>query len=85
MKYEVEFVSGGSGYGSEFETNDLKEVERLVDKYRYDYEAKVVIWDNGIDKFIYYKNFCRFKPDIDMLREFGRDFRTTTRKRKAKG
>ena len=81
-KYTVMYCSGSTGYGWEKEYDRLDEFEEFVDHIRDEYTAKLWVWDDTLQKFIFWKDFLEYKPSIDLLHSLGRDMRTTTRKAK---
>lgn len=79
-KYIVTYVSGATGYGWEHQYNSLEEFEKFIDEMRKEYTAKIIVWDEELKKFIFWKDCLTYKPRIDMLHDIMRDMRTTTRK-----
>ena len=81
-KYSVEYQSGATGYGWTDDFDTLAEVERFVDYMRREYSVHLRVWDYGISDFIFWKRAYRSEPEIDLLRDSRRDFRTKTRQSK---
>lgn len=81
-KYTVDYTSGATGYGWTKEYDRLDEFEYFINEKRNDYTARVTVWDNELEEFIFWKDTLRWDCRIDMLKNFDRDCRTTTRKRK---
>ena len=79
-KYTVQYVSGATGYGWEKEFDRLDEFEGFINEMRKDCTAKVTVWDNTLQDFVFWKNALTFNVKIDMLQDYLRDMRTTTRK-----
>lgn len=83
-KYVVDYVSGSTGYGWQHEYDRLDEFEDFVERMIHNYTASVRVWDNDIQKFIFWKDCLNYKPSIDMLHDYFRDMRTNTRKRRCR-
>lgn len=49
---------------------------------RGDYTARIIVWDETLQKIIFWKDCLSVNPRIDLLSELLRDMRTTTRKAK---
>lgn len=81
-KYAVSYVAGATGYGWEEEFDRLDEFEGFVDEMRHEASAYVIVWDNEIQKFIFWKECLTCKIKIDMLHDSSRDMRTKTRTKK---
>lgn len=81
-KYTLTYVSGATCFGWEKEYDRIEEFESFVDEMRAEYTASVTVWDNEIQKFIYWKNCLTYKAKVDMLHSYKRDLRTTSRERK---
>lgn len=79
-KYSVSYTSGATGYGWEAEHDRLDEFEGFINEMRKEYTAQVIVYDNQLEDFIFWKNCLTFKPSIDLLHSVGRDMRTKTRK-----
>lgn len=79
-KYILNYVCGATGYGWEEEYDRLDEFEEFVNEMRYEYSARITVWDNEMQKFIFRKDVLTYKPRIDMLHDLFRDMRTTTRR-----
>lgn len=73
--YEIEVVIGCTGGGFREKTNNLKEVEEIVNEYRRDPINQIIVWDEKIQDFIFWKDALSYYPDIDMLHKINRDFR----------
>ena len=80
-KYTVTYVSGATGYGWKSEYDTLADFENFVDEKRKDYTARVLVWDNILQKFIFWKDCLSYTARIDMLHSFLRDMRTNTREK----
>lgn len=78
-KYIVDYCSGATGYGWKQEFDRLDEFASFVDHLRSDVTARVVVWDESIKDFIFWKNCLEWKPEIDKLRDMNRDRRTRTK------
>lgn len=81
-KYTVDYTSGATGYGWTREYDCLDEFEYFINEKRNDYTAKVTVWDNELQCFIFWKRALSWNCETDMLKSTDRDCRTTTRKRK---
>ena len=81
--YSVEVVIGCTGGGFRKETNDLKEVEEIVNEYRRDPINRITVYDRKIDEFIFWKYALSYYPDVDMLHCDQRDFGCKRRVREA--
>lgn len=81
-KYSVSYVSGATGYGWIHEYDRLDEFEDFINEMRSNYTAKVTVYDNELQDVIFWKDVLTYKCDIDMLKSYDRDCRTSTRKRK---
>lgn len=79
-KYQISYCSGATGYGWTHESDRLEEIEPFVDEKRTDYSARVTVWDNSINDFIFYKRALTYTPETDDLSRFDRDYRTKTRR-----
>ena len=79
-KYTVDYVSGATGYGWTQDFDRLNEFEDFINEMRYEYTAKVLVFDNKLGDFIYWKDCLTINPRIDMLHSISRDMRTRTRK-----
>lgn len=79
MKYAVHYTSGATGYGWRQEYNRLDEFEDFVNSMRREFTAQVIVWDDELQDFIFWKDCLTFTPSIDMLNSVMRDMRTTTR------
>lgn len=79
-KYVLDYAQGSTGYGWQKEYDTIDEFEWFVDEMRHEYTASVQVWDNELQKFIYWKDVLTYKPRIDMLHDLFRDMRTTTRR-----
>jgi len=80
-KYEISYTSGATCYGWDRSCDTINEVEYLIEELRDTWNAMVHVWDNELHDFIFYKHALS-NPEIDLLRDYNRDLRTTTRKRK---
>lgn len=80
-KYSVSYVAGSTGYGWENEYDRIDEFEDFVNEIRNEYTARLLVWDNEIEKFIFWKDCLTYKCKIDLLQSYDRDLRTKTRKR----
>ena len=78
-KYSVTYTSGATGYGWKEEYDRLDEFESFVDNMRREYTACVIVWDETLQDFIFWKDCLTFTPDIDLLGNSNRDMRTKTR------
>ncbi len=83
MKYNVEYCSGATGYGWRKDFDRLDEFEAFIDAMRHEYTASVIVWDESRKQHIFWKDVLTFTPSIDDLQRSDRDYRTTTRSRKA--
>lgn len=81
-KYEVSYTSGATGFGWDKEVDTIDEVMDKIDGLDHEYTAKVSVWDNIHEKFIFYKDCLEYDPKINLLAEIDRDLRTTTLHRK---
>ena len=81
-KYTVKYCSGSTGYGWEKQYDRLDEFEDFIDEMRGDYTARIIVWDETLQKIIFWKDCLSVNPRIDLLSELLRDMRTTTRKAK---
>lgn len=79
-KYTVSYTSGATGFGWDAEHDRLEEFESFIKEMRSEYTARVTVWDNELQEFVFWKNCLSHTPKIDMLADLFRDFRTTTRK-----
>lgn len=79
-KYSVSYVAGSTGYGWEHEYDRIDEFEDFVNEIRDEYTARLLVWDNEIEKFIFWKDCLTYKCKIDLLHSYDRDLRTKTRK-----
>lgn len=79
-KYVLDYGHGSTGYGWQKEYDTLDEFESFVDAMEHEYNASIQVWDNEIQKFIYWKDILTYRPRIDMLHDFLRDMRTKTRR-----
>ncbi len=79
-KYSVSYTSGATGFGWNKEYERLEEFEDFINEKRKDYTAKVTVFDNTLKDFIFWKKALTFNTEVDLLHEYGRDMRTTTRK-----
>lgn len=78
-KYNLSYTSGATGYGWQQEFDTINEFEDFINEKREDISAKITVWDNEKNIFIYWKDCLIFKPRIDMLHDVFRDMRTETR------
>lgn len=76
-KYSVSYYHNATGYGWKEETNRLEDFESFIDEMRADHNANITVWDNTINKFIYWQQGCFYK--VDLLSDILRDMRTITR------
>jgi hypothetical protein len=80
-KYTVTYISGATGYGWSQQYDRLDEFEDFIDEMRNEYTAAVRVWDEDLNRFIFWKKALS-TPSIDMLADMMRDMRTATRKTK---
>ena len=85
MKYTVDYASGATGYGWSKEYEKLEDFEDFIKEMRNEYTAAVRVWDSELEDFIFWKDVLTWDCEIDMLKDFQRDFRTATRKKKTAG
>lgn len=78
-KYFVSYCSGATGYGWENEFDKLSDFEYLVDNIRKEYTQSLIVYDNELHDFIFWKDVLTYKPNIDKLHSFKRDMRTKNR------
>lgn len=76
-KYTVSYACGSYSWVEDF--NRLDEFEDIIDKARENIYAKVAVYDSSIREFIFWKNALDYKPSVDDLSRFDRDYRTKTR------
>ncbi|MBQ8528984.1 MAG: hypothetical protein IJ459_04530 [Clostridia bacterium] len=81
-KYTVNYCSGSTGFGWSKQYDRLDEFEDFVDEMRREYTARVVVWDETLQGFVFWKDCLSYDPSIDLLHAPLRDMRTTTRKSK---
>mgnify|MGYP003481258643 CR=1 FL=1 len=81
-KYSVTYASGSNGYGWEHEYDRIDEFEDFIDEIRKEYTARLLLWDNEIKKFIFWKDCLTYSLRIDFLQSYDRDLRTKNRKSK---
>lgn len=81
-KYSVTYTSGATGYGWHEEYDRVEEFESFVNEIRHDYTARLTVWDNELEDFIFWKDCLTYTCKIDMLHSYNRDLRTKTRKAK---
>lgn len=81
-KYSVSYASGSTGFGWEHEYDKVEEFEEFIDEEKKDVTARVTVWDNELNAFIFWKDCLTFECRIDLLHSFDRDLRTRTRTRK---
>lgn len=79
-KYILSYASGATGFGWEEEYDRLEEFEAFVNEMRHEYTARVTVWDNTLNAFVFWKDCLESKPETDMLHDIFRDMRTKTRK-----
>ncbi len=78
-KYTVDYCSGATGFGWSQEYDRLDEFEGFINEMRTDFTARVIVYDNYLQDFIFWKNCLTYHPDIDLLHSGQRDMRTKTR------
>lgn len=81
-KYIISYVSGATGYGWEEKVNTIEEVENIVNEFKNIYTAKLSVFDNQLDDFIYYKFSLESKPQVDFIYNYKRDLRVKDRVKK---
>lgn len=81
-KYLVKYISGSTGYGWSKEFDRLDEFEDFIDSMRHEYTAYVLVWDESVQDFIFWKDCLSYEPRIDKLTDPFRDRRTTTKQSK---
>ena len=64
--YRVEVVIGCTDE-LEYKTNDLKEVEKKVEKYKNEPLNYVGVYDYKIHDYIFYKDMLCYEPEINLL------------------
>ena len=79
-KYEIRYCSGATCFGWEDACDTIEEVENMIFEIRNTYNAMVTVWDNNLKNFIFFKRVLS-EPDTDMIHNYKRDLRTTTRQR----
>lgn len=79
-KYEIDYCSGATCFGWEDACDTIEEVEHIIEEIRNTYNAMVTVFDNNLKDFIFYKRVLS-EPEIDMIHNYKRDLRTTTRQR----
>lgn len=78
----MSYTSGATGFGWDKEYDGLEDFEDFINDKRKDYTAKVTVFDNTLQDFIFWKDTLTYDTRIDILHNFSRDMRTITRKRK---
>lgn len=79
-KYSISYLSGSSCFGWEEEVDTIQEVENIIEDFRKIYTAKVTVFDNESNIFIFYKNCITSKPEIDLIYNKDRDLRKKNKK-----
>lgn len=83
-KYVVEYCSGASGYGDEYEVDTIEEVISLIKDSKDDYSAFVRVYDRKLGESIFWKDPLTYKFYIDLIfTNRKRDLRTKDRMKKA--
>lgn len=81
-KYTVNYTSGATGYGWEKKYERLDEFEDFINEKRKDYTARVTVWDEELEDFIFWKDTLTWDCEVDILKDSNRVCRTITRRRK---
>lgn len=82
-RYCVSYVSGATGYNWESYHDHLKDAERLtLETVAEVPNAMVTLYDYKRREFLYFKRCLDYKPEIDLLHDIARDFRTACGKAK---
>ena len=58
----------------------LDEFEYFVNEMRNDCAARITVWDEELQDFVFWKDAFKWNCRIDSLKGVERDCRTTTRK-----
>lgn len=81
-KYVVDYTSGATGFGWKEEYDNLSEFESFINEMRSVYTVRLIVWDDKLQDFIFWKDSLTYKPSTDMLGSPNRDMRTKTKQRK---
>lgn len=82
-RYCVGYVSGATGYNWISYHDHLKDAERITMETVEDVpNAEVTLFDYERGEFLYFKRALDYKPEIDLLHDIARDFRTRCGKAK---
>lgn len=66
-RYCVSYASGATGYGWRIETNDMREVKRIVRNEGRIITAGVDVFDRQKGDFIFMKRALDYKAEIDEI------------------